>query len=148
MGSILAALGHACRGYLSRLDGQRDAEPRSTAGSRGDPERPAQGLKALLDAQQPEAPPTCLPHHLVDGKSNPVVLKTAVDDPVVSPELEAHVGSRGMFGDVGEALLYDAIEGGLDSSRQPFFYRAIHVNVEPCARGHPFHQKPQGGEEA
>ena len=72
--------------------------------------RVSQSLQALLDAEKTEAPRPCLAHHVLDSKPYPVVAEEAVHALVILPQLEVDVGGGGMFGDVGQALLHDAIE--------------------------------------
>jgi hypothetical protein len=56
---------------------------------------------------------------------------------VIAPQLEVNVGGRGMFGDVGQALLQDAIERRFDRRLQASLQRAVHVDAQPRALGHP-----------
>ena len=130
-----------------RFDRKRDLKRRALSRGRGDLERPAQSLQALLDAEESEAPRPFLVHHPFDGKPSPIVLEEGVDYLSIPPQLKLDVGSRGMFGDVGKALLHDAVEGRLNGRRQPSFDCAVYANAQPRARGHPFHKELKGGEE-
>src|SRR4029453_6875117 len=120
-----------------RVDRQRDLECRALSGGRGDLEGPPQGLQALLDAEETETPWPGPGHYLLDRKPRSVVAEEAVHPPALVPHLEMDVGGGSMFGDIGQALLHDAVEGRLEGRRQSSCERAVHVDVEPCPRRHP-----------
>ena len=101
--------------------------------------RVPQSLQALLDAEKTEAPRPCLAHHVLDSKPYPVVAEEAVHALVILPQLEVDVGGGGMFGDVGQALLHDAIESRFGCRRQPSCERAVHADAQLRALGHPLH---------
>src|SRR2546426_7551750 len=122
-------------GGRTRVDRQRDLERRALPGSRGDLERPTQGLQALLDAEETEAPRPCRSTHLLDSKPSSVVSEEAVHHLAVSPQPEVDVGGGGMFGDVGQALLHDAIESRFDGRRS----EERRVGKECRSRWSPYH---------
>ena len=76
-------------------------------------------------------------HNVLDRKPHPVVVEAAVHALTVSPQLEVNVGGSGMFGDVGQALLHDAIERRFDGRRQASCERAVHADAQPRALGYP-----------
>jgi hypothetical protein len=59
--------------------------------------------------------------------------------------MDLDMGRRGMFSDVGQALLHNTIEGRLDGGRQPPSDRAVYVDAQPRAHGHRFREELQGG---
>jgi hypothetical protein len=73
----------------------------------------------FLDAEKAKASRRIPAYHWVDGESHPVIVEAGVNRPGVLPQLQLDVGRRGMFGDVGDPLLQDAIEDGLLGRRHP-----------------------------
>jgi hypothetical protein len=116
---------------------QRELEGGALPRGRGDLEGASQSRQALLDAEKTEAPQPWLAQYVLDRKPYSIIAEEAVHALGIAPELEVDVGGGSMFGDIGQALLHDAIEGRFDCRRQPSGERAVHVDVQPRALGHP-----------